>query len=683
QPAAFMRRRILEKVGWLYPAWCHDHDLWLRIARAGGVFDRISARLAVDRLRLDNLGRVAEIVVPGKIGLTKRFFAEPALPREVRRLRRRAMSSAYLRALDYLRGDHPRHWLWAVSLVTRAVLADPRNIRAISKRALGPARARGSRVAAALWSLVRAIGRVLVRVAAFPWKLSRRVSGWIVDRAFTRANRQLELKVERARRRMEQRQDKIAVALTQLRHDQKTRLRALRQAVLDGLQPLAERIDRLAADIPQLANGIEQDHSGIRGAFDELHQHEEKLDAVERAVPKALRPVATRIDRIGADILQLAESLGQDRSRVQEALESLRHQHEVRLQAIEQAVPTALQPLTTRIDRMAAEALELADGVERDRQEIRDALKSLQHLEAARERPATLSDAFHDVYGTPPTLRRIPGWHTYWGIQEEPDPLLRSRVELWSSLKRPVVMRWLGDLLVTIRPGNELSRVLFLTGNFEPNELMWLTQTLTEGMTMLDIGAHVGMYSLIASKLVGDSGVVVAMEPSTREFQQLSVHMALNDLRNVRCVHAAASDASGEATLKVASEWNSGHNTFGEFFVDSVEKTGEERVRTRTVDEVVIDQQLQRVDVIKIDVEGHEVKVLAGAAETLARFRPTLLIEVFEETLRRQGASATAVLAFLERQGYRLQEFSDTTGELVPLQRSLGNESRNLVALPE
>ena len=41
QPASFMRRRILEKVGWLYPAWCHDHDLWLRIARAGGTFEKI------------------------------------------------------------------------------------------------------------------------------------------------------------------------------------------------------------------------------------------------------------------------------------------------------------------------------------------------------------------------------------------------------------------------------------------------------------------------------------------------------------------------------------------------------------------------------------------------------------------------------------------------------------------
>ena len=244
-------------------------------------------------------------------------------------------------------------------------------------------------------------------------------------------------------------------------------------------------------------------------------------------------------------------------------------------------------------------------------------------------------------------------------------------------------MRWLADLLVMIWPGNELSRVLFLTGNFEPNELTWMSQTLTEGMTMIDIGAHMGMYTLTASKLVGDSGVVVALEPSSREFQRLALHVNLNDLRNVRCIQVAASSASGEATLKIASEWNSGHNTFGEFFNPDVEIIREERVLTQTLDAVVSAQKLDRVDLIKIDVEGHELHVLAGAVETLTRFRPRILIEVSEETLRRQGASVEAVLEFLTGHGYVLREFSEVDGGLIPLAGSLGNESRNLVALPE
>ncbi|MCI0719275.1 MAG: glycosyltransferase [Acidobacteria bacterium] len=142
QSAAFMRRRILEKVGWLYPAWCHDHDLWLRIARAGGKFARLSVRLAWDRMRADNLGRLAEIVVPAKIALTKRFFTEPGLPPHIQRLRRRALSNAYVRGLDYLEFHRPRHWVRAAQLLTRALVADPGNFRYIGERFTRPFRLR-------------------------------------------------------------------------------------------------------------------------------------------------------------------------------------------------------------------------------------------------------------------------------------------------------------------------------------------------------------------------------------------------------------------------------------------------------------------------------------------------------------------------------------------------------------
>ena len=134
--------------------------------------------------------------------------------------------------------------------------------------------------------------------------------------------------------------------------------------------------------------------------------------------------------------------------------------------------------------------------------------------------------------------------------------------------------------------------------------------------------------------------------------------------------------------LKIGSEWNSGHNTFGEFFNESVEMLREERVPTQTVDALVAGQGLERVDLIKIDVEGHEFQVLTGAVETITRFRPQILIEVFEETLCRQGTCVEAVLGFLTTHGYALNEFSDVNGELVPLASLPGNESRNLVALP-
>ena len=684
QPAAFMRRTMLEHIGWLHPVSCHDHDLWLRIARVGGTFLKIPDRLAMDRLRGDDPGRAPDIVIPGKIGLTKRFFADPALPPHLQRLRRPAMSGAYLRSLDYLRSDRPAHWARAIGLASMAVATDPRNIQATTARALRPVRAHTSVLRARARSLLGRLRHALVRLARLPVVSSKRMTGQIVERVFTRGNRRLAMDVRSMRKRSERFQNRTTEVVRSLERKHEVRLCALEQSIPNAVQPLSERLDRASWDIPKLADSIERDQQRMRLAL------QSRIDTVEQSIPRAVQPLTDRVERIAADISKLTK--GVDRyDGMRAGLESVKGRNEARFDALEQGLAQAVEPLTARVDGLAAEFPKLSAGFEREYHQIRDTLELLRReqealrdqLEAALDYPpASVSSAVHRIYGTPPTLRRIPGWHSYWGIENGSNPFIRKRAEQWSSLKSPVAMQWFADLLVMIWPGNELSRVLFLTGNFEPNELTWISQTLTEGMTVIDIGAHMGIYSMIASKLVGETGAVVAVEPSSREFQRLTFHVTLNDLKNVHCLPEAASDAPGEATLKVASEWNSGHNTFGGFSNSSVEKAKDEPVRMRTVDAIVAAQRLERVDVIKIDVEGHELKVLAGASETLARFRPRVLIQVFEETLRAQGASVDDVLISLEQRGYVLHEFSEASGYLVPLTRTIGNESRNLVALP-
>ncbi|HEX5108651.1 MAG TPA: FkbM family methyltransferase [Vicinamibacterales bacterium] len=576
QAGAFMRRAILERVGWLYPAWCHDHDLWLRIARAGGTFASTPQRLAMERLRSDNLGNVADVVIPGKIQLTRRFFQDPALPDHLRRLRRRAISASYLRSIDYLQPGKARHWAWFVTLMTQAVLADPTNVDGIVERGMRPLRGR--------------FGTLRSRTRE---RLAR-------ARAQRPTFRSFRLSIGRG-------------------------LRSVFSRRSDGM--IVARVDQLQASMEQMrAAAAQQLHL--------LQQNQARFDAV-------------------------VEGLSRDRVRLTTALEL----HEAERDELRRA--------------LAAQ--------EREYERLRKALASQRPHDEPRPRrvPATakLTDAVRDVYGAPPTLRTIPGWNTYWGTDDS-SPLLRTRAGIWSSLKAPVIMRWFDELLVTIHPGNELSRVLFLTGNFEPNELTWLSGVLTEGMTVLDVGAHMGLYSMFASKLVGESGTVVAMEPSRREFQRLVFQVGLNELGNVRCLNEAASDVNGEATLKIAAEWNSGHNTLGEFTSSSVEALGEERVRTKTIDTLVSAERLERLDVIKIDAEGHEAKVLCGATETLTRFRPRILIEVFGEALVRQGATVERVLGFLEQHRYELYEPSATGGELVSLSREFGSGSRNVIAIP-
>jgi FkbM family methyltransferase len=513
-----------------------------------------------------------------------------------------------------------------IRLITQAIVTDPSNIRLITERGTRPLRYQISTFTGGIFARAKTVQRRIFQLNASVFAVPERYLGRIVERVFTRGNRDLALKIESLQqsvRAADELGTSLARGMESLRNHHEERVAILERAIIEGVAALEDRIT--------------SGHSSILTALELLRSHQEqRISAVEHATMGELARLENRIAQHHSAIVAAEDRITQDRTMVMNMLESLQSQQEA----------------------------------------LRKELKTAQEL-----LPKS-SSVLGEVYGTPPTLRPIPGWHTYWGIENRSNGFLRDRVKRWASLSRPVLMRWLGDLLVVIWPGNELSRVLFLTGNFEPNELTWVSQTLTDGMTMIDVGAHIGMYTLVASKLVGDSGLVIAIEPSTREFQRLTTHVTLNDLRNVRCLQVGASSTSGSAPLKIACEWNSGHNTFGDFFNPEVDLIREEPVLMQTLDAIVSAQKLERVDLIKIDVEGHELKVLTGALETITRFRPRVLIEVFEETLRRQGASVEAVLSFLIAQGYVLNEFSDFDGSLVPLRRPLGNESRNLVALP-
>lgn len=134
QSAAFMRRSLVERIGWLYPAWCHDHDLWLRIGAAGGKFMAIPFKLASVRQWPENLGTNPDIVIPAKIGLTKRFFASPDIPGALRPLRRRAISNAYLRGSYYVPLRKLGDWLRVSRLLAAALASDPSNLPYISRQ---------------------------------------------------------------------------------------------------------------------------------------------------------------------------------------------------------------------------------------------------------------------------------------------------------------------------------------------------------------------------------------------------------------------------------------------------------------------------------------------------------------------------------------------------------------------
>ncbi len=262
-------------------------------------------------------------------------------------------------------------------------------------------------------------------------------------------------------------------------------------------------------------------------------------------------------------------------------------------------------------------------------------------------------------------LQPHPGWH--FGIAEETaNRRVRWRKRLWEYFQQrhlavPVVLPWQAGTRVHCYLGNDLSRMLFVGGSYEPNELAVLDRVLEPGMVFLDGGANEGWFSLLAAAKIGPTGKVVAIEPSTREVARLRANLRLNGLSNVAVVQAALADQVGFAVLQVAEPEHSGQNTLGRF-AHKVTSVATQETALISLDYIVRAEGLERVDVVKLDVEGAELRALRGARYILAQHRPLLLIEVLEPALRAQGCSAEMLLHFLADQGYRLCWFDPETG---------------------
>jgi len=243
-------------------------------------------------------------------------------------------------------------------------------------------------------------------------------------------------------------------------------------------------------------------------------------------------------------------------------------------------------------------------------------------------------------------------------------------------------VRWHSGTTVDLTLGNDNSLCLYVCGSFEPNEFAFLDRVLKPGMVFVDVGANDGYYTLFAARRVGPSGRVVAAEPSSRERAHLQRNLGRNGLDNVTVVPAAIGAASGLADLHLAHGVHAGHNTLGSFAHDDVVRASLERVPIEPLDAVIARLGLAQVDFVKIDVEGAEARVIAGAATVLKAMRPILLLEVNDKALRAQGNCADSLIVTLRGDlGYEIFVFSPVTG-LLETPRDGDPLSANVVAIP-
>jgi len=194
------------------------------------------------------------------------------------------------------------------------------------------------------------------------------------------------------------------------------------------------------------------------------------------------------------------------------------------------------------------------------------------------------------------------------------------------------------------------------TGEYEPVTTTLLKNTLHKGMTFIDIGAHVGLFTLPASLWVGTEGRIVAFEPHPDNFNMLLQNISSNELPcTIEAIQSAVSDKNEKMQLHL-SPFNTGdHQLFHKGGRHSVE------VDCTTLDEFITNEQ--RVDVIKMDVQGAEAAVFRGMKRVL-HDNPNIQIiwELSPAQLEVSGSSAKELLEWLQEEGFTFTVIDDATG---------------------
>ncbi len=203
-------------------------------------------------------------------------------------------------------------------------------------------------------------------------------------------------------------------------------------------------------------------------------------------------------------------------------------------------------------------------------------------------------------------------------------------------------------------PGDLIGVTILRAGGWQDEVWDSLRPNLSEGAVFLDVGAHIGYFSMKAAPRVGRTERVLAFEPNPETLKLLRDNVTANRAGNITVEPIACTDREQQLTLYASAGFNTGMSSLSRENADITYKEAPRAyaVRGRPIDDVVQDRKLTRVDAIKIDVEGAEVSVLRGAVETLRRFHPKLVVEIVPEQLANFKTTPDDLIAIVRNAGY-------------------------------
>jgi FkbM family methyltransferase len=209
------------------------------------------------------------------------------------------------------------------------------------------------------------------------------------------------------------------------------------------------------------------------------------------------------------------------------------------------------------------------------------------------------------------------------------------------------------DIKLRIWPGDIIGEPIYVKGVFEETETWFIKKFIKSSKIFFDIGANIGYYSFLAAKYMGPSSQVHSFEPNPRMFTELQYNITLNGLNNIFPNQLALADKTGTGHL---SHYEKGKEVFcslSQRVFPGVVATGFDEIKISTLDEYVYNNRVKQLDIMKIDVEGAELKVFQGAREVLKKAGALIIVfELTKVNVAGFGHSCEDVLSFLHDLNY-------------------------------
>lgn len=222
---------------------------------------------------------------------------------------------------------------------------------------------------------------------------------------------------------------------------------------------------------------------------------------------------------------------------------------------------------------------------------------------------------------------------------------------------------------------------IFFRGSYSGDQLKLLETLLHPDAVFVDVGANQGEFSVMAASRASR---VISFEPVDEYRRRLEDNIALNGFRNVHIMPFALGDVEKDLPIYDAPGMftdGTRHEGLPTLYASEKRPNVRETVRVRRLDDVLAELAVNRVDVMKLDIEGAEWSALRGAEKTLARFRPVLILEIARETCQSAGYEAEDFARWIISQGYKIERIA-AGGVACPIQPEQLLDFQNIVAYP-